>query len=216
MKPGQIVFQCGECGNRAVARGDLVGQVIKCPVCGRQTKVSASGGSEVRGAGTIVFPCEWCRRPIEASADQAGTQVECPACEGKIQVPSESQQGGTRGLLLTTTPSIDGRQVDFYLGIVQGTAALGTSMAKDIGAAFRDVFGGQASGYAEEVSRARQTALDRMAEMAAAMSADAVVGIRVDLESAGANGSIFVASATGTAVRFASADQPAAPIADAG
>ena len=54
-------------------------------------------------------------------------------------------------MLLTTTPSIEGRSAREYLGIVTGEAIIGANILKDIMAAVRDVVGGRARAYEDAV-----------------------------------------------------------------
>jgi uncharacterized protein YbjQ (UPF0145 family) len=105
-------------------------------------------------------------------------------------------------MIQTTTPGVDGRTISEYLGVVTGEAILGANIVKDLFAGIRDIVGGRAGAYEQELRQARQLALAEMTEEAAARGADAVVGIDLDYETVG-QGSMLMVSASGTAVRLA-------------
>jgi len=103
-------------------------------------------------------------------------------------------------VIVTTTPSVEGRTITAYKGIVTGEAILGANIFKDLFAGIRDIVGGRSAAYERELNTARQTALREMEERAAAMGADAVVGVDLDYEVLGQGGSMLMVSASGTAV----------------
>lgn len=100
-------------------------------------------------------------------------------------------------MILTTTPTIEGRPVRTYHGIVTGEAILGANIFRDLFAAVRDVVGGRSAAYEQELGKARRTALKEMEEAAAAMGANAVVGVDLDYE---VINNMLMVSASGTAV----------------
>jgi len=103
-------------------------------------------------------------------------------------------------MLMTTTPSVDGQRIQQYLGVVTGEAILGANLFKDLFAGIRDLVGGRSSTYERELQKARDIAMQELAERAAELGANAVVGIDIDYEVLGqANGMLMVA-ASGTAV----------------
>ena len=104
-------------------------------------------------------------------------------------------------MIQTTTPSVDGRTISDYLGVVTGEAILGANIFKDLFAGVRDIVGGRSGAYEEELRRARQIALAEMEAEASTRGADAIVGIDLDYETVG-NGSMLMVSASGTAVRL--------------
>ena len=105
-------------------------------------------------------------------------------------------------LLLTTTPSIEGRPAREYLGIVTGEAIVGANILKDIMAAVRDVVGGRAGAYENALRNARQEALREMAQHAESLGADAAIGVDLDYEVIGRSGSMLMVTAAGTAVKL--------------
>ncbi len=104
-------------------------------------------------------------------------------------------------MIQTTTPSVEGRSITEYLGVVTGEAILGANIVKDLFAGIRDIVGGRSGAYEQELRSARQIALEEMAAEAAARGADAVVGIDLDYETVGSGGMLMV-TASGTAVRL--------------
>ena len=101
---------------------------------------------------------------------------------------------------LTTTPSIEGKRITRYCGIVAGEAILGANLFKDIFAGIRDIVGGRSAVYERELQHARQVALDELEDRAREQGANAVVGIDLDYEVIGQNGTMLMVSASGTAV----------------
>jgi len=104
-------------------------------------------------------------------------------------------------MIMTTTPNIEGRKIVSYLGIVTGEAIMGANIVRDLFASITDVIGGRSGAYEEKLQDARAIALEELAERAARLGANAVVGIDLDYEVVGGNGSMLMVSASGTAVR---------------
>jgi uncharacterized protein YbjQ (UPF0145 family) len=105
-------------------------------------------------------------------------------------------------MIQTTTNAIDGRAVTEYLGVVTGEAILGANIVRDLFAGVRDIVGGRSGAYEEELRNAREIALQEMEAEAAARGADAILGIDLDYETVGGQGSMLMVSASGTAVRL--------------
>jgi uncharacterized protein YbjQ (UPF0145 family) len=105
-------------------------------------------------------------------------------------------------MILTTSGSVEGRQVEAYLGIVFGEAIVGANLFRDLFAQIRDIVGGRSGAYEVELRRARELALEEMKEEARRLGADAVIGIDVDYEVLGGNNSMLMVTASGTAVRL--------------
>lgn len=103
-------------------------------------------------------------------------------------------------IIVTTTPTIEGRHITRYAGIVTGEAIMGANIFKDLFAGIRDIVGGRSATYERELRRARDIAIEEMTANAAALGANAVVGVDVDYETVGANGSMLMVSVSGTAV----------------
>ncbi len=105
-------------------------------------------------------------------------------------------------MIITTTPSIEGRPVQEYLGIVMGEAIVGAHIFSDIFAGVRDIVGGRAKSYEDALRGARQDALHEMATQAANLDADAVLGVDLDYEVVGRRGSMLMVTSAGTAVKL--------------
>lgn len=105
-------------------------------------------------------------------------------------------------MIRSTTPTLQGREIADYLGVVVGEAILGANIFKDIFGAIRDVVGGRAGAYEEEMGRARDIAFTELEEEARALGADAIVGIDIDYEVIGSHGGMMFVSVSGTAVRL--------------
>ena len=106
-------------------------------------------------------------------------------------------------ITLTTTPAVEGRPVAAYLGIVTGEAIMGANLFKDLFAGVRDIVGGRSGAYEDELRKARSIALEELGMNAAQLGADAVVGVDLDYETVGQNGSMLMVTASGTAVKLA-------------
>ena len=104
-------------------------------------------------------------------------------------------------MIMTTTPTIEGRTIAEYRGIVTGEAILGANIFKDLFAGIRDIVGGRSGAYEQELAKARGIAMEEMAAVATQMGADAIVGIDLDYETVG-QGSMLMVTASGTAVRL--------------
>ena len=103
-------------------------------------------------------------------------------------------------MIMTTTHTIEGRQVNKYFGTVTGEAILGANIFKDIFAGIRDIVGGRSASYERELQEARRLAFTEMEEKARRVGANAIIGIDIDYETIGANGSMLMVSVSGTAV----------------
>ncbi len=103
-------------------------------------------------------------------------------------------------MITTTTQSIEGKRMIEYKGIVFGEIVSGVNFVKDIAASFSNFFGGRSGSYEEELIQARQNAIQEMEQRAAAMGANAVVGVDIDYEVLGADNGMLMVTASGTAV----------------
>jgi uncharacterized protein YbjQ (UPF0145 family) len=103
-------------------------------------------------------------------------------------------------MIITTTPSIEGRRIAAYKGIVTGEAIIGANIVKDFLAGIRDIVGGRAGAYEKALRSAREEALREMAHEARERGADAVVAVDLDYEVLGSANGMLMVSASGTAV----------------
>ncbi|MCB1059771.1 MAG: heavy metal-binding domain-containing protein [Calditrichaeota bacterium] len=105
-------------------------------------------------------------------------------------------------MIVTTTPTIEGRKIEAYLGVVAGEAIVGANIFKDLFAGIRDIVGGRSAAYENELRKAREVALQELADNGQALGANAVVGVDLDYEVVGSGGSMLMVTASGTAVKL--------------
>ncbi len=103
-------------------------------------------------------------------------------------------------MIQTTTPSIHGKDILSYHGVVTGEAILGANIFKDFFASIRDIVGGRSAAYENELQKARTIAFDEMSQQASELGANAIVGIDIDYETVGTKGGMLMVSVSGTAV----------------
>jgi uncharacterized protein YbjQ (UPF0145 family) len=110
-------------------------------------------------------------------------------------------------MLITTTPTIEGRKIVKYHGLVSGEAIMGANIFKDIFASIRDIVGGRSGAYEEELRQAKDIAIEEMLRKAEELGANAVIAVDLDYETinmggGGGGGTMLMVSASGTAVRY--------------
>ncbi|MGG7646351.1 heavy metal-binding domain-containing protein [Rhodovulum sp. YNF3179] len=103
-------------------------------------------------------------------------------------------------MIVTTTPSVEGKTITAYHGVVVGEAILGANVIRDVFAGITDLLGGRSGAYEEELAKARGVALGEMEESARALGGNAVVGVDLDYE---VINNMLMVSASGTAVTIA-------------
>ena len=102
---------------------------------------------------------------------------------------------------MTTTPTIEGRKIAEYLGVVTGEAIMGANMFKDLFAGIRDIVGGRSGSYEKELKNAREVAFEEVEAAAINLGANAIVGLDIDYEVLGEKNGMLMVSVSGTAVR---------------
>jgi len=105
-------------------------------------------------------------------------------------------------VIISTTPTLEGRPIREYLGIVTGEVIVGANIFKDLFAGIRDIVGGRSGAYEGALRDARNEAFAELSDQAQRRGADAVVGVDIDYEVVGANGSMLMVSVSGTAVKL--------------
>ncbi len=105
-------------------------------------------------------------------------------------------------MITTTTPDIQGKTIEQYLGVISAEVIIGANIFKDILGGLRDVFGGRSGTYEKVLAEAKENALNELVQKAQAMGANAIVGIDLDFETIGSGGSMLMVVASGTAVRI--------------
>ena len=105
-------------------------------------------------------------------------------------------------MLILTTPSIEGKKIVRYLGLVSGEAILGANIFKDFFASIRDIVGGRSAAYEKELRKAKEIAINEMKEQAKALGGNAILAVDLDYETIGIGqgGNMLMVSASGTAV----------------
>ena len=103
-------------------------------------------------------------------------------------------------MIHSTTPTVEGRVIRSYHGVVTGEAILGANIFKDFFAGIRDIVGGRSAAYEKELQKAREIAFEELTAKASSLGANAVVGIDIDYETLGASGGMLMVSGSGTAV----------------
>jgi uncharacterized protein YbjQ (UPF0145 family) len=104
--------------------------------------------------------------------------------------------------LVSTTPTLEGKRIVAYLGLVSGEAILGANIFKDFFAGIRDIVGGRSAAYEEELRKAKTIAIEEMVAQARRLGANAVLAVDLDYETLGGGngGNMLMVSASGTAV----------------
>ena len=106
----------------------------------------------------------------------------------------------TTVMILSTTPTIEGRTIREYKGIVTGETIIGANFVRDFFAGIRDIIGGRSGSYEKVLREAKDTAMAEMQDRASQLGANAIVGIDIDYETVGQNGSMLMVAVSGTAV----------------
>lgn len=103
-------------------------------------------------------------------------------------------------MIITTTPTIDGKQITEYKGLVFGEVVSGANFIRDFLASITDVIGGRSGAYESKLNSARKEALEELEKEAKKVGANAVVGVSMEYQSMGGDKGMFIIVATGTAV----------------
>ncbi|MEN4042486.1 MAG: YbjQ family protein [Anaerolineaceae bacterium] len=103
-------------------------------------------------------------------------------------------------MLISTTPSIEGKRIVRYLGVVSGETILGANVFRDMMAGITDIIGGRSSAYEQELRRAKETAINEMVQQAQQLGANAIIGVDLDYETI--RESMLMVAVSGTAVQY--------------
>jgi uncharacterized protein YbjQ (UPF0145 family) len=106
-------------------------------------------------------------------------------------------------MILTTTPSVEGRSIIEYKALVTGETIIGANIFRDFFAGIRDIVGGRSGSYEKVLREAKDIAIQEMIERAKSYGADAIVGIDLDYETLGEKNGMMMVTASGTAVKLA-------------
>ena len=103
-------------------------------------------------------------------------------------------------MIITTTPTVEGKRIKEYRGVVTGEAILGANLFRDLFAGLRDIIGGRSAAYEKELSKARDLAFQEIEDAAQRLGANAIVGLDIDYEVLGKENGMLMVSVSGTAV----------------
>ena len=159
------------------------------PVC----KVGSAAFQRVRGG--------FCARGLGKDAS-AARELGPPRFDNSPLILTFERTQRLTVMILTTTPTIEGRAILEYRGVVFGEVISGVNFIRDFKASIRNIVGGRSGSYEDSLVKARTQAMDEMASRAARLGADAVVGIDIDYEVLGENNGMLMVTASGTAVKL--------------
>ena len=103
-------------------------------------------------------------------------------------------------MIITTTPSIEGKRIVDYKGVISGEVIVGINAFKDLFASVRNIIGGRSKSYEDELVKARAAAMKELEEQAEDLGANAIVGVDIDYQALGADNGMMMVIVTGTAV----------------
>ena len=116
----------------------------------------------------------------------------CPHC-GATTSPGQ-------GFIIVTTPTIPGYRITKVFGVVTGLSPRTRGVLGKFVAGIESMIGGEVTSFTSELEKARMEAIDRVRQKAAAMGANAIVGLDMETSDIGLRAGVTVISATGTAV----------------
>lgn len=126
--------------------------------------------------------------------------VFCPTCGTDLRVQTSSQT-----IMLLTSNYAPGYKVDKVIGLTYGITVRSRGLGGNIMAGLRSLGGGEINEYTEMAQQARQQALDRLADHAKGLGANAVFSVMFDSTEIGSTMDEIIAF--GTAVVISPVDQ---------
>lgn len=102
-------------------------------------------------------------------------------------------------MIVSTTSTLQGKEIEEYLGIVSGEVIMGANVVRDFLAGITDIIGGRSGAYENKLAEGREVALNEMKEKARTLGANGVIGVDLDFETL--REGMMMVIATGTAVR---------------
>jgi uncharacterized protein YbjQ (UPF0145 family) len=81
-------------------------------------------------------------------------------------------------MILTNIDSVPGKKIVEHFGLVAGNTIRAKHIGKDIGAAFKNIIGGELKGYTELLQESRTQATERMVKQAEQLGANAIINVR--------------------------------------
>ena len=106
-------------------------------------------------------------------------------------------------MILTSSNTLENKEIVEYKGLVTGESLIGSNIYKDLFSGVRDVVGGRTSKYEEKNQKARDLALDSMIEKAVQLDANAIIGLKISYDNLGGTmGNTILVTAYGTAIKY--------------
>lgn len=103
--------------------------------------------------------------------------------------------------IISTTSSLEGYDIQEYLGTVSSHVVTGTGFFSDFAASFTDIFGGRSVSYQKQLISIKDEVLDRLKHEALDLGANCILGLKIDFDEISGKGkTMFMVTALGTAV----------------
>lgn len=103
-------------------------------------------------------------------------------------------------MIILTIENVPGKEIKEIKGLVKGSTVRCKNIGKDIGASFKNLVGGEMTGYNDMLTEARQIAIGRMVDEAQAMGANAIIGMRLMSSAVAAGAAEMVAYGTAVVI----------------
>ena len=103
-------------------------------------------------------------------------------------------------MILVSTETVPGTDITEVYGLVSGSTVRAKHIGRDIAAGFKNIVGGELTGYTELLQEAREEAVARMLKQAKAVGANAVVNVRFSTSSVTAGAAELFAYGTAVVV----------------
>ncbi|MGH9920328.1 MAG: heavy metal-binding domain-containing protein [Nitrososphaerales archaeon] len=148
--------------------------------------------------------CQKCGRTVDDGA------AFCPYCGNALKqqmMGASSTPGANQPILLLTSNYAPGYKVDKVLGMTYGITVRSRGLGGNLVAGLRTIAGGEIKEYTELAHQARQEALDRLAQHAKTLGANAVLSVSFDSTEMATNMTEIIAFGTAVVVSPVSGDQ---------
>jgi uncharacterized protein YbjQ (UPF0145 family) len=138
---------------------------------------------------TICTHCGSKKSFMDALTSELGSSAYvCQGCQEKLdrakQLDDEKRiqqiKLAARGVIVTTTPKVDGHYVAEYLGIESVEFVIGTAIFSEMSSSFADLIGARSSAFEKKLQDAKKQAMGALKFLAAEKGANAVIGIDID------------------------------------
>lgn len=99
-------------------------------------------------------------------------------------------------VVITSTPSVEGRRIRRYIDIESVEIVVGTGAWSEFGGDISDFFGTRATAFEKKMRHARRTAVDKLRYLAVERGGNAVVGVDLDFAEFSSNRVGVIANGT--------------------